>query len=67
MSDDQNIGAEAGTPAVTQTIAEKVVAADRPNLPRAPRTFAASTSYCAETAWVWQRARLVCAAKEPTA
>jgi hypothetical protein len=37
----------------------------RMNMPRAPRT-APSRSYCAETAWVWQRARLVCAVKEST-
>jgi hypothetical protein len=32
-------------------------------LPRAPRAVRAR-SYCAETAWVWQRARLICAVPE---
>lgn len=33
-------------------------------LPRAPRTSPGNRSYCPETAWVWQRARLVCAVKD---
>ena len=39
----------------------------RMSLPRAPRVTPLNRSYCAETAWVWQRARLVCAVKKPTA
>jgi len=39
--------------------------ASGPALPRAPRVGSASRSYRAETAWIWQRARLVCAVKDP--
>jgi hypothetical protein len=41
--------------------AATLVAASAIILPRVPR--AGNRSYCAETAWVWQRARLVCSVK----
>ena len=46
--------------------AAALIGSARPSLPRAPRASATSRSYCAETAWIWQRARLVCAVKDAT-
>ena len=43
--------------------AATLVVASAIMLPRTPR--AGNRSYCAETAWVWQRARLVCSVKNP--
>jgi hypothetical protein len=64
MSDEQLITGEPASLSADMTAAEATNTALRV-LPRAPRSAASNRSYCAETAWVWQRARLVCATADP--
>ena len=67
MSEDQFTPNKAlAVTAQSDTADRGVSVGTRMSLPRAPRVATLNRSYCAETAWVWQRARLVCAVKEPT-
>jgi hypothetical protein len=66
MSEDQFTPNEGLVIAAQTALDNGAALSTRMSLPRVPRVAALNRSYCAETAWVWQRARLVCAEKKPT-
>jgi hypothetical protein len=66
MNEDQFTPSEGLVVTAQTALEDRAALSTRMNLPRAPRVGTLNRSYCAETAWVWQRARLVCAEKKPT-
>jgi hypothetical protein len=65
MADESRVAdiSEVSEPGVSDSTPDKEVRV-RTDTPVLSTRFRRSTSYCSDTAWVWQRARFVCAQPE---